>query len=66
MGFSVCSARFLVPSGRFLLWFLRKRSTSTFVKNTAIVQVIKSFFVCSNLIGKVSGMLLVSKIVNVI
>ena len=43
MGFSVCSARFLAPSGGFLLWFLRKRSTYTFVKNTAIVPVINSF-----------------------
>ena len=41
----VFSARFLVPSGGFLLWILRKRSTPTFVRNTAIERVIK-FFLC--------------------
>ena len=47
MDFSVCSARFLVRSGGFLLWFLRKRNTPTFVRNTVIERVIKlSFFVC--------------------
>ena len=43
--FMVCSARLLVRSGGFLLWFLRKRSTPTFVRNLAIERVIK-FFVC--------------------
>ena len=43
MGFSVCSARFLVGSGGFLLWFLRKRNTPTFMRNTAIERVIKLF-----------------------
>ena len=52
MSFSVCSARFLVRSGGFQLWFLRKISTPTFVRNKAIEQVIK-FFACENLIVKV-------------
>ena len=43
MGFSVCSARFLVGSGGLLLWFLWKRNTPTFMRNTAIEQVIKLF-----------------------
>ena len=43
MGFSVCSTRFLVGSDGFLLWLSRKRNTSTFMKNTAIEQVIKLF-----------------------
>ena len=45
MCFSVCSARFQVRSGGFLLWFLRKRNTPTFIRNTAIEQVIKFFCV---------------------
>ena len=45
MGLSVCSARFLVGSGGFLLWFLRKRNTPLFMRAIAIEQVIK-FFVC--------------------
>ena len=53
-GLLVCSARFLVRSGGFLLWFLRKRSTPTFVRNTGIERVIKVSFVCANLIVKVS------------
>ena len=44
MGFAVCSARFLVRSGGFLFWFLRKRNTPTFVRNTVIEWVIKLFF----------------------
>ena len=53
-GLLVCSAGFLVRSGGFLLWFLRKRSTPTFVRNTGIERVIKVSFVCANLIVKVS------------
>ena len=53
MGFSVCSARFLVGFGGFLLWFLRKRNTSTFMRNIAIERVIKFFCVCTNLIVNV-------------
>ena len=52
IGFSVCSARFLAGSGGFLLWFLRKRNTPTFLRNTAIERVIKLFIVCENLIVK--------------
>ena len=47
MGFSVCSARFLVRSGGFLLWFLWKRNTAIrFLRNTAIVRGIKFVCVC--------------------
>ena len=46
MGFSVCSARFLVGSGGFLLWFLRTRNTPTFMRNTSIERVVKLFCVC--------------------
>ena len=41
IGFSVCPGRFLVGSDGFLLWFLRKRNTPTFMRNTAIERVIK-------------------------
>ena len=43
MGFSVCSARFLMRFGRFPLWFLRKRSPTAFVRNTAIERIRKFF-----------------------
>ena len=56
----------LAGSGGFLSWFLRKRNTNTFMRNTAIERVIKLFCVCANLIVKVSWMLLVSKITNVV
>ena len=46
LGFSVCSARFLVRSGGFLLWFLWERSRPTFARNTVIERVIKFFCVC--------------------
>ena len=65
IGFSICSARFLMGFGRLLLWFLRKRNKATFTRNITIERVIKFvFFWCRNLIGKVSSMLLVSKIAN--
>ena len=53
MGFSVCSARFLVGSGEFLLWLLRKRNKPIFMAYIAIERVIK-LFLCVNLIIKVS------------
>ena len=46
MGFSVCSARFLMRFGGFLIWFLRKRSPPTFVRNTAIERIRKFFLWC--------------------
>ena len=65
MSFSVCSTRFLMRSGGFLLWLLRKRSKPTFMRNTEIERIKFSLCVCANLIVNVSWMLLVSKIVNV-
>ena len=46
MGFSVYSAKFLVASGGFLLCFLRKRNTPTFMRNIAIEPIIKFSCVC--------------------
>ena len=46
MGFSVCSVRFLVGSGGFLLWFIRKRNTLTCMRNIATEWVTKFFCVC--------------------
>ena len=40
---SVCSAKFLVGSGGFLLWFFQKRNTSTFIRNIATEQVLMIF-----------------------
>ena len=45
IGFSVCSARFLVSSGSFLLWFFAKRNTPTFMKSIAIKRVLKCLYV---------------------
>ena len=40
---SVCSAKFLVGSGGFLLWFFQKRNTPTFIRNIATEQVLMIF-----------------------
>ena len=66
MSFSVCSVRFLVGSGKFLLWFFRKRNGPTYMRNTAIERVFFCVCVCANMIITVSSVILVSKILYIV
>ena len=66
MSFWVCSVRFLVGSGKFLLWFFRKRNGPTFMRDTAIERVFLCVCVCANMIITVSSVILVSKVLYIV